>query len=112
MPVMDGLEAASRILTLETGVPVVAMTANIMSDDKRVYIENGMSDCVGKPFKSQELWQCLVKYLKPVSWHKEDAALKEQADKELQQRLINNFVKNNLTKYKEITEAVGLGDIK
>jgi PAS domain S-box-containing protein len=61
MPVMDGLEAAAKIIELDTGVPMVAMTANIMSDDRELYKASGMTDCVGKPFSSQELWHCLVK---------------------------------------------------
>jgi signal transduction histidine kinase len=67
MPVMDGLEATAKIMELNTGIPIVAMTANIMSDDVELYKESGMSDCVGKPFTSQELWHCLLKYLKPLS---------------------------------------------
>ncbi|MDR0473412.1 MAG: response regulator, partial [Treponema sp.] len=50
MPVMDGLEAASIINKLQTGSPIVAMTANIMSTDRELYKMNGMPDYVGKPF--------------------------------------------------------------
>ncbi|MCL2270899.1 MAG: ATP-binding protein, partial [Treponema sp.] len=59
MPVMDGLEAAEKILELNTGIPIIAMTANIMSNDREIYRMSGMNDCVGKPFSSQELWRCL-----------------------------------------------------
>jgi len=68
MPVMDGLEAAKRIHDLGVTVPIIAMTANIMPDDVKKYIEGDMDDCLGKPFVSQELWSCLLKYLEPVSW--------------------------------------------
>jgi signal transduction histidine kinase/ActR/RegA family two-component response regulator len=67
MPVMDGLEAASEIQKLNAGIPIVAMTANIMSNDIEVYKTSGMNDYIGKPFTSQELWQCLMRYLEPVS---------------------------------------------
>jgi HPt (histidine-containing phosphotransfer) domain-containing protein len=83
-----------------------------MHDNQEFYKMKGMSDCVGKPFTSQELWQCLVKYFKPKGWHKEDASNREMADNELRQKLINNFVKNNRTKFDEITEAINTGDIK
>ena len=66
MPVMDGIEAAEKILALKAGIPVIAMTANVMTNDRDIYLSIGMSDCVGKPFTSQELWRCLIKYLKPV----------------------------------------------
>ncbi|MCL2665617.1 MAG: ATP-binding protein [Defluviitaleaceae bacterium] len=63
MPVMDGLEASSIINGLKTGTPVVALTANIMTNDIELYKANGMKDYLGKPFTSQELWGCLQKYL-------------------------------------------------
>ena len=66
MPVMDGLDAAERIIAMNTGVPVIAMTANVMTTDQEIYRQRGMMDCVGKPFTSQELWACLLKYLKPI----------------------------------------------
>jgi CheY-like chemotaxis protein len=66
MPVMDGIEASKEIIKLNIGIPIVAMTANIMTDDREVYKATGMLDCVGKPFTSQELWRCLLKFLMPV----------------------------------------------
>jgi len=112
MPVMDGLEAAAKIFEFDAKIPIVAMTANIMSNDREIYLSRGMSDCVGKPFTSQELWRCLMKYFKPVKWQKEDTAEREKADKELNQKLINNFVKNNTGKFGEINNALKEGDIK
>jgi len=64
MPVMDGIEAAANIIALNTGTPVVAMTANVMSSDLENYRNNGMPDCLSKPFTSQDLWRILVKYMK------------------------------------------------
>jgi len=66
MPVMDGLEATEEILELETGVPIIALTANVMSHDLERYKKIGMNDNLGKPFTSQELWYLLLKYLEPI----------------------------------------------
>ena len=66
MPVMDGIEATKKILELNTGVPIIAMTANIMSHDINIYKDKGMVDHLGKPFSSQDLWHILVKYLTQV----------------------------------------------
>jgi CheY-like chemotaxis protein len=112
MPVMDGLEAAEKILEFNTGIPMVAMTANVMSNDREIYKLKGMDDCVGKPFTSQELWHCLMKYLKPVDWQRVDENQHAMADDKLRQKLINNFVKDNSNKYGEIAEAIKKGDIK
>jgi len=106
MPVMDGIEAASAIFKLDLGIPIVAMTANIMTSDRELYRSIGIVDCVGKPFTSQALWRCLLKYLKPVDMQKEDAALTEKADAELLQQLINNFVRSNSGKFPEIADAL------
>ncbi|MCL2800538.1 MAG: ATP-binding protein [Treponema sp.] len=112
MPVMDGIEAAGKLHELDFGIPVVAMTANVMTNNSEIYSSIGMNDCIGKPFTSQELWRCLLKYLKPVSWQKEDTAQRSQDDRDLQIRLINNFIKNNKEKDKEISDAINSGDFK
>ncbi|MCL2031437.1 MAG: ATP-binding protein [Oscillospiraceae bacterium] len=110
MPVMDGTEAASKILALGTGTPVAAMTANIMAGELERYRRQGMPDCLGKPFTAQELWRLLLKYLTPVSG---DAPAEEPEESDdLQWRLRVNFVKNNQSIHSGITEAVAAGDIK
>ncbi|MCL2079942.1 MAG: ATP-binding protein [Oscillospiraceae bacterium] len=66
MPVMDGVEAASKITKLNTGTPVVAMTANVMASELEKYRNNGMPDCLSKPFTTKELWRMLRSYLKTI----------------------------------------------
>ena len=112
MPVMDGLEATEKIMEVTNTVPVIAMTANIMSSDITTYKQSGMCDYIGKPFTSQELWLCLLKYLKLISVKREDEYDREAAEKELNKRLVNDFVKKNTDKYKEILNAVNTGEIR
>jgi len=109
MPVMDGLEATAKILELNTGIPIVALTANVMTQDREIYKNSGMVDYLGKPFTSQELWRCLLKFFTPISWNTEDAA---QVEDELRQKLINNFVNNNRNWYNGILEALKENEIK
>jgi len=66
MPVMDGFEASAEIVKLGAKIPMVAMTANVMAEDIEVYNASGIHDYLGKPFASQELWRCLLKYFKPL----------------------------------------------
>jgi len=111
MPVMDGLEAAVLIKKLQSKIPIVAMTANIMSGEMEQYRASGMPDYIGKPFTSQELWRCLLKYLKPTDIdevHKETQII---ADEELHKNLQQLFFKHNQNKYEEIIEALKAGDI-
>jgi HPt (histidine-containing phosphotransfer) domain-containing protein len=75
-----------------------------------MYRDSGLNDCLGKPFTSQELWRCLVKYLKPVRWQKVNEHI--QSEDEFRQKLAVDFVKNNRTKVTEIVQALKTGDIK
>jgi len=123
MPVMDGLEAASKIIDLDAKIPIVAMTANIMANDREIYRQSGMRDCVGKPFTSQELWHCLMKYLHPVFWQpvaegqrvQNTAQSADNVDtdpnSEINKLLQTLFVQNNMHKFEEFTKALKAGDI-
>jgi PAS domain S-box-containing protein len=59
MPEMDGMEAARRIRQRErsTGihVPIIALTAGAMKQDRDACIEAGMDDYVSKPIYPEEL---------------------------------------------------------
>jgi signal transduction histidine kinase/DNA-binding response OmpR family regulator len=63
MPVMDGLEASAEIKRLGFPSPIIALTANVLTQDMRIYRRCGIADLLGKPFTSQELWDCLSRYL-------------------------------------------------
>jgi CheY-like chemotaxis protein len=110
MPVMDGLEAAPKIARLGSGTPIVAMTANVMADDQKLYKKSGMPDCLGKPFTSQELWRCLMKYLTPVEQTIVDKKEQMDADALLRRQLQIHFVRNYRTKGDEIRKALASGD--
>jgi CheY-like chemotaxis protein len=112
MPVMDGLEAGAEISKLNTGTPIIAMTANSSLAHREEYAAHGMPDCVNKPFTSQELWDCLLKYLTPVNQDTLDKSKTAESDESLQHRLIRNFINENKNKYNEILSAIGSGDIK
>jgi signal transduction histidine kinase/DNA-binding response OmpR family regulator len=109
MPVMDGLEAATRILDLKVETPIIALTANIMSDDREAYTSHGMVGFLGKPFTSQELWRCLLRFLTPVLY---ETDRDKDLDFELNQQLIPLFLKNNKDNHREIEEAIQNGNIK
>ena len=120
MPVMDGLEASSKILELGVKTPIVAMTANVMADDMEVYKLSGMNDCVGKPFTSQELWRCLLKYFNPVNSEAHTKTPEEksqaktlplEADMEFVKELKKTFLKYNNKKFDEIANALKANDI-
>ena len=116
MPVMDGLEASTKILELNTNVPIIAMTANVMHDDKEIYRANGLHDCINKPFTSQELWKCLLKYLMPKSGGEKNKQITDnnllEADLLYKKALQQYFLQNNQNKYSEIIQTLEEGDLK
>jgi len=112
MPVMDGIEAATKILELDAGIPIIAMTANIFSSDRQMYKESGMNDCVGKPFTSHELWRCLLRYLNPVSWQSVNGNGHTNVEGDLRYALLKSFYKDHQNRAAEIETAINTGDIK
>lgn len=66
MPQLDGVRAASRIRDLGghyANVPIIAVTANVFSDDIRRCRENGMNDHIGKPYTLDQLRGLAQRYL-------------------------------------------------
>jgi CheY-like chemotaxis protein len=121
MPVMDGFEATAEIVKLNTGTPVIAISANNNTAEREHYIARGMSGCMSKPFTSQELSACLAKYLKPRTGSAVNRVADEargrnntdtQSEERLRIKLIKNFLKINKTVFHKITRAIDEGDIK
>jgi HPt (histidine-containing phosphotransfer) domain-containing protein len=70
---------------------------------------------MGKPFTSQELWACLLKYLKPVDDNdviNENIVESKEADSEFLNMLKRDFYTGNKSKFAEITGALENKDIK
>ena len=69
MPEMDGFDATREIRNQgikalnDKPVPVIAMTANVMSGDRERCLEVGMDDYVGKPVQLDKLEKVLRKWL-------------------------------------------------
>jgi len=68
MPVMNGIDATKIIrsgknLDIDHKVPIIALTANAMSQDRQVCLNAGMNDYLSKPFKPEDLQGILEKYL-------------------------------------------------
>ncbi|WP_286234560.1 ABC transporter substrate-binding protein [Thalassotalea sediminis] len=71
MPVMDGMQAGQIIRELYPNIPIVALTANVMEEDVKRYLDCGFVHHIGKPIDAQALYVCCTKFIK-----KEASALK------------------------------------
>jgi len=67
MPVMDGVTAAREIRKLPAlaGLPIIAMTANVMATDIEQCLAAGMNGHVAKPIDPHELFDVLLKWIAP-----------------------------------------------
>jgi len=111
MPVMDGLEAASQIAALGVKSPIIAITANVMTNDLELYKEKGFNDFIGKPFTSQQLWGCLINHLPVESYTIVDRHHQTvEYEKQQTQRRIH-FVQSNKNTFSEIISAYNTGDL-
>ncbi|MGM9510784.1 PAS domain S-box protein [Larkinella sp. GY13] len=64
MPVMDGYTTTTRIrTTLKSPVPIIAMTAHALANEREQCLQAGMNDFIPKPFQIEELQRIMRKYL-------------------------------------------------
>ena len=76
MPVMDGIEATCRIRALPGGdtVKIIAVTASAFEEEREQVMAAGMDDFVRKPYRQDELFDCLARHLGVVFERAEPAA--------------------------------------
>jgi signal transduction histidine kinase len=66
MPELDGMSATRRIRALDSSashVPIIAVTANAMMEDREAYVEAGMDDHVFKPLDAKDLERAIARVL-------------------------------------------------
>ena len=68
MPEMDGFEATSIIRNpdsnvLDHNIPIIAMTAHAMSDDRERCLKAGMDDYISKPIKPNSLFDVIRNHI-------------------------------------------------
>lgn len=88
MPVMDGLDATRAIRKLpgRAHLPILALTANAMAEDRERCIAAGMDDHIAKPIDPEDLRATLLKWVKrleplePLEPNRPKAAAVDPAD--------------------------------
>ncbi len=119
MPVMDGFTATRRIRELESNrggkrLPIIALTANVMSEDREKCLAAGMDAHLGKPIEVAQVIEALNRFLKaPVSAPAIDrGALKELTggDAEFERELAETFVSSGDQCLAEIIAALKESD--
>ncbi|MES0337392.1 MAG: response regulator [Candidatus Magnetobacterium sp. LHC-1] len=67
MAVMDGYGATRRIRQIQefAGLPIIAMTANVLTGEREKCLAAGMNDHIGKPIQPNQLYTTLLHWLPP-----------------------------------------------
>jgi two-component system, sensor histidine kinase and response regulator len=120
MPVMDGFTAARRIREAEAQdgsgkrVPIIALTANVMSEDRERCLAAGMDAHLGKPIVPNQLVDCLERYLsgRNILNDVDLTALHELTggDVEFERELVATFVASGDKCLEDIVEALRTDD--
>jgi signal transduction histidine kinase/CheY-like chemotaxis protein len=65
LPLMDGTEATRRIRALEGGreVKIAAVTASALTGSREQAREAGMDDYLRKPYRNEEVFECMERHL-------------------------------------------------
>ncbi len=110
MPEMDGIEAAKSIRALNTekakDIPIIALTANIFTEDIEKCLECGMNSHVPKPVEFDSLIEKLVEFLPANNRNGdkieiseyidiEEALTRVRGNEKVYKALLGNFMKNS-----------------
>ena len=141
MPVMDGYTASRKIREQErfNDLPIIAMTANVMSGDREKALNAGMNDHIGKPINVKEMFTIMAKWItpsepftEPVTKKTDDQIFSEDkrlpdnlpgidisaglervaGNQKLYRNLLKKFAKNQGNSTVEINKALEDGDIE
>ncbi len=119
MPVMDGFTATRRIRAMELShgakrLPIIALTANVMSEDRDNCLAAGMDAHLGKPIEPAQVIETLRRLLNaPASASAVDReALRELTggDAEFERELAETFVSSGDQCLAEIIAALKVRD--
>ena len=66
MPVMNGYEAASKLRESGCTIPIVALTAQLTSEEIQKRIQSNFDDIILKPVDKKKLQEIMIKYLPAV----------------------------------------------
>lgn len=91
LPEMDGYQATQNIRMIEGNlkhVPIIAMTANVLNEDKEKCYQAGMDDYLSKPINIKDFYDKLSKYIKLETEADKDSEFKEETSEEIIKKIM------------------------
>lgn len=64
MPILDGFEATKEIRKIDAKIPIIALTASNLIEDRQKALESLMNDFLLKPIDTAELYSKIIKHIK------------------------------------------------
>ncbi|AXX92694.1 hypothetical protein CPU12_02380 [Malaciobacter molluscorum LMG 25693] len=112
MPIMDGLEAAKILRKEDTSIPIIALTANAMLEDKKRTKNAKFNAHLDKPINVEELYKIVLTYISKKENIDENIVSNENLSnvvniyksKHLDTSKALNLLNNNISLYLNILE--------
>ncbi len=102
MPILDGYSATELIRKIDPKIPILALTANVMREDREKALACGMNDVITKPIQIDTLGQYLNQWLENNKIPQTDV---EQAQEQAAQQALDNLIDyQQLDKFKQDLE--------
>ncbi|MDR0516816.1 MAG: response regulator [Fibromonadaceae bacterium] len=92
MPKMDGIEATKEIRDLGYTQPIVALSANALVGQAKVFLENGFDDFIPKPIDVRQLNSMLNKLIRDKQ--PPEILAKARKSKHVNEKLLSIFVRD------------------
>jgi len=106
MPVIDGLEATRALRRKGCSVPIVALTANAMKQDKEACFNAGCDDYISKPVNKLSFYYTVYKYMEATDFPQSDQLAIEDDPDII--NLKNKFIESLPARLNEIESAFKL----
>ena len=94
MPIMDGLEATKIIRTHNKDIPIIALTANAMKEDKENTKKLKMNQHLNKPLEVKKLLETLIQYIPNKIQNADHSSLATKRVKVLNKKKYTHIDKN------------------
>jgi len=125
MPIMDGLAATRKIRLMnrpKSQVPIIAMTAHALKEDKDICLRSGMNEYISKPISVESLSKIITKAIStevnestgrpPLVLNRESALNRLGSDVDIYNRIIAVFKSKAKAALDELQESIAAKDHK
>jgi len=117
MPVMGGIEATQKLREQHYSAPIVALTANAMTQDVAQCMEAGCDAFLAKPIEQQEFYKILGTYLQETTEVMDESPILTQCDNDdsFLMKMVGKFIDSldeRLQRARQYTDELAWSSLK